>query len=57
MSKMFLERLRANHERISRQLEREQKSSNADTLRLGRLKKLKLSLKDRMARVETALGV
>jgi hypothetical protein len=57
MSKMFLERLRGHHERISRQLEREQKSSNADTLRLGRLKKLKLSLKDRMARVETALGV
>lgn len=56
MSKMFLERLRDHHERISRQLEREQKSSNGDALRLGRLKKLKLSLKDRMARVETALG-
>lgn len=55
MSKTFLERLRSHHERISRQLAREQKMINADTLRLVRLKKLKLSLKDRMARVEAAL--
>lgn len=55
MSDTFLERLRGHHERISRQLEREQKVSNVDTLRLVRLKKLKLSLKDRMARVKTAL--
>lgn len=56
MSETFLKRLRENHERISHQLEREQGLTNIDTLRLARLKKLKLSLKDRMARVEASLN-
>lgn len=55
MSKSFLNRLRENHERVSHQLESEQGLRNIDTLRLARLKKLKLSLKDRMKRVEASL--
>lgn len=54
MSKSFLERLQRNHERIEGELEREQEARNADSLRLARLKKLKLSLKDRMSRIENA---
>lgn len=56
MSKSFLERLQRNHERIEGELEREQEARNADSLRLARLKKLKLSLKDRMSRIENALA-
>lgn len=55
MSKSFLERLKAHHTRIDGELEREKTMRNADSLRLARLKKLKLSLKDRIARIENAL--
>lgn len=56
MSKSFLERLRRHHERIEGELERDQAARNVDRLRLSRLKKLKLSLKDRMTRIENALA-
>jgi hypothetical protein len=56
MSKSFLERLQGHHERIDGVLEREKATRNTDSLRLARLKKLKLSLKDRIARIENALA-
>ncbi|MGE3745649.1 MAG: DUF465 domain-containing protein [Sphingomonadaceae bacterium] len=49
MSYTFLERLKAAHHRICQQIDGENRLTQPDSLRLSKLKKIKLSLKDRMA--------
>lgn len=51
MSLQFLQRLKDAHRRISRQIEIESSRLQPDDMRLSKLKKTRLSLKDRMARV------
>lgn len=50
MSLLFVERLKAAHKRISRQIETEASLLRPDSSRLSKLKKIRLSLKDRVAR-------
>lgn len=51
MSVQFFERLKSAHDRISKQIESEGRLLRPDDSRLSKLKKTRLSLKDRMARI------
>jgi uncharacterized protein YdcH (DUF465 family) len=51
MSSQFLNRLNEANKRIGSQIERERSLLQPDHSRLSKLKKLRLSLRDRMARV------
>ncbi|EPR17696.1 DUF465 domain-containing protein [Sphingobium indicum] len=55
MSARFLGRLKAAHDRISKQIESESRVLQPDEARLSKLKKIKLSLKDRMTRISGSL--
>lgn len=54
MSKSLLRRLKRNHGLISRLIAKQQGSKLYDPLMLGELKKTRLSIKDRIARIETS---
>ena len=54
MSAQFLDRLKSAHDRISRQIESEGRLVLPDDLKVSELKKLRLSLKDRMARISAS---
>ncbi|HWV12783.1 MAG TPA: DUF465 domain-containing protein [Sphingobium sp.] len=56
MSARLIGRLKAAHERISKQIELESSVLQPDEARLSKLKKTKLSLKDRMARISASLS-
>ncbi|NIJ15312.1 DUF465 domain-containing protein [Sphingobium vermicomposti] len=56
MSARLIGRLKAAHERISKQIELESNLLQPDEARLSKLKKTKLSLKDRMARISASLS-
>nr|WP_308917575.1 DUF465 domain-containing protein [Jannaschia sp. LMIT008] len=47
-----LQELRKKHERLSRQVEAEQRSPGGDSLILSELKKRKLAIKQEIARME-----
>ncbi|CCW17616.1 hypothetical protein EBBID32_19570 [Sphingobium indicum BiD32] len=57
MSARFLGRLKAAHERVSKQIELESRILRPDEVRLSKLKKTKLSLKDRMMRISASLAI
>lgn len=50
MADLYILRLRLIHNRLSREVAREQSLRAPDRYRLQRLKKLKLAIKDRLAR-------
>lgn len=52
MSKSFLRRLRKKHDVIDRKIARKQKAPRQDPGKISELKKLKLSIKDQIARIE-----
>lgn len=52
MSKSFLHRLRKKHDVIDRKIAKKQKVASHDPARMSELKKLKLSIKDQIARIE-----
>lgn len=52
MSKSFLRRLRKKHDIIDRKIAKKQKASSHDPAKMSELKKLKLSIKDQIARIE-----
>lgn len=52
MSKSFLRRLRKKHDAIDRKIARKQKAPSHDPAKISELKKLKLSIKDQIARIE-----
>ena len=52
MSSRFLNRLRSLHARIDAQIAAERRSGSLDTVKIGRLKKFKLAIKDRLAGAE-----
>lgn len=52
MSSEFLRRLEGAHQWICWQIDLESRLQQPDHLRLAKLKKLRLSVKDRMARVK-----
>ncbi len=54
MSNSLLRRLKKNHGLISRLIAKQQNSKGYDPLALGELKKTRLSIKDRIARIEAA---
>lgn len=54
MSKSFLRRLRKKHDVIDRKIAKKQKSPGQDPEKISELKKLKLSIKDQIARIEAA---
>tara|TARA_R110002033_G_scaffold32379_1_gene69574 strand:+ start:1359 stop:1562 length:204 start_codon:yes stop_codon:yes gene_type:complete len=54
MSKSFLRRLRKKHDVIERKIAKKQKSPDPDSAKISELKKLKLSIKDQIARIEAA---
>ena len=54
MSKSFLRRLRKKHDVIDRKIAEQQKTANHDPAKMSELKKLKLSIKDQIARIEAA---
>ncbi len=55
MSARLIERLKGAHERIGKQIELESRFVQPDEARLSKLKKTKLSLKDRMARISASM--
>ncbi|API58754.1 hypothetical protein BSL82_05020 [Tardibacter chloracetimidivorans] len=57
MSARLIERLKAAHERINKQIEFENSLLQPDEARLSKLKKTKLSLKDRMTRISASLVI
>ena len=54
MSVQFFERLKSARDRISKQIESEGRLLRPDDSRLSKLKKTRLSLKDRMARISAS---
>jgi len=54
MSKSFLRRLRKKHNVIDRKIAKTQNAPGQDFAKISELKKLKLSIKDQIARIETA---
>lgn len=56
MSIRFLQRLKAAHDRINAQIDSEGRLPRPDEARLTKLKKTRLSLKDRMNRVSASLS-
>ena len=54
MSKSVNRRLKKNHELVSRLIAKRQGSKGYNPLTLGELKKTRLSIKDRIARIEAA---
>jgi hypothetical protein len=54
MSIAYLRSLGRMHETLEREIAREMRSRDTDQLHLQRLKKLKLSIKDRMAQLMRA---
>lgn len=51
MSIAYLRSLSRMHETLEREIAREARAPDSDTLHLTRLKKLKLSIKDRIAKL------
>lgn len=56
MSDRLIQRLEAAHHRICREIDGESRMFQPDGLRLNKLKKIKLSLKDRIARVQMRIA-
>ena len=54
MSKSLLRRLKKSHGLISRLIAKQQVQKLYDPIMLGELKKTRLSIKDRIARIEAA---
>lgn len=56
MSKIFLRRLQNMHRNIDRRIAKEQRLANCDPHKLGELKKLRLLIKDKIARVDAMVS-